>query len=267
MLDFPVPMWNEHFTVMLLSLCVPAIILKYSKYLTLTHFGLKCKRPKWCRQGYQVWSTSARKNGLMPTLGQGLSAPGIELECNMFSFFCNMFKEGFFLIVEKYGSWQNNSYKKGSLCSSVLEMSENCIFQVINPVIRTNTCFEGLIKDIPNVRMILQCDSVGKLGEKSHKRRKQVIIQAGIDLIGVLNTIWMSSCGQRVQAPLKNWLHTAWAVSMGTFRDVLTDSASLPLPSALAQWICTSGWKVMHDSDDEQNAVSWCGGRVTVGSE
>lgn len=58
--------------------------------------------------------------------------------------------------------------------------------------------------------------------------RKQVIIRAGIDLIGVLNTIRMSSCGQRVQPPLKNWSHTAWAVVMGIFGDVLTDSASLP---------------------------------------
>ena len=41
----------------------------------------------------------------MPTLGQGLSAPEIELGCNMF-------KQGFFLIVKKYGSWQNNNYKK-----------------------------------------------------------------------------------------------------------------------------------------------------------
>lgn len=145
-------------------------------------------------------------------------------------------------------------------------MSENCISDIGNVrkfVIRTNACFEGLIKDIPNVCMILQCDSVGKLGEKSHKGRKQVIIRAGIDLIGVLNTIWMSSCGQRVQPPLKNWSHTAWAVVMGIFRDVLTDSASLPatpspaapFPAALAQW--RSGGKVMHNSDDEQNAVSW----------
>ena len=54
-------------------------------------------------------------------------------------------------------------------------MSENCISDIGNVrkfVIRTNACFEGLIKDIPNVCMILQCDSVGKLGERPIKRRK-----------------------------------------------------------------------------------------------
>lgn len=42
---------------------------------------------------------------------------------------------------------------------------------------------------------VIEC---GKAGKKSHKRRKQVIIYTGIDLIGVLNTTWMSSWGLRV---------------------------------------------------------------------
>ena len=41
MLYFPiVAVWNKPFMVTLLTLWVPVILLKYSKYLTLTNFGL-----------------------------------------------------------------------------------------------------------------------------------------------------------------------------------------------------------------------------------
>lgn len=40
-LYFPVvPVWNKHFMVTLLTLWVPVILLKYSKHITLTDFGL-----------------------------------------------------------------------------------------------------------------------------------------------------------------------------------------------------------------------------------
>lgn len=39
-----------------------------------------------------------------------------------------------------------------------LKNSANCILQVISPVIGTNSCFEELIKDTPNVSTIPHCD-------------------------------------------------------------------------------------------------------------
>ena len=70
-----------------------------------------------------------------------------------------------------------------------------------------------------------------------------------------------------------------WSKSPATFEELVTHDMSRrdgylrgcadrlsksPLPAALAQWRCTSGGKVMHNSDDEQNAASWGGGGLLL---
>lgn len=68
--------------VMLLTLLVPVIILKYSKYLMLTDSGLNINvRVLSDTDGGTIGSTSCSK-GRMTALGQGLCfAPGIYLQC------------------------------------------------------------------------------------------------------------------------------------------------------------------------------------------
>lgn len=152
-----------------------------------------------------------------PTSGQGLSfALRLDWWCI----------KGLLISLKKFKKncqeiqLQINNYKnRRTIVYAIvfMKMSENGIFQVISLVIGTNTLLwrteQRLAIHLHNSSLWL---NAGKLGERSHKRRKQVISRVGVDLIGVQNAIWMSSPGQRVQPPLRSWSHAAWPIATGT---------------------------------------------------
>lgn len=76
----------------------------------------------------------------------------------------------------------------------------------------------------------------GEAGRRSRRRRKQAIIQAGIGLIGVLNTIGMFVCSEN-PATLEEVVAHGASYRDDTSRDALT-SPVIPHP-----------WLLLHNSD------------------